>query len=134
MDELEVRLSQELFRCVAESLLDGRIDAREISVEVGDRDQVGRKVENTVKLVLRLGPPRRVKPERGGEAGDGEAGGEDDPGQYRRGALYRLHWHGDAESLSGLGEGVAHGGHAPEIPGGVGANGDLHWPGRARGR
>jgi hypothetical protein len=134
MDELEVRLRQELFRCVAESLLDGRIDAREMSLEVGDCDQVGGKVENTVKLVLRLGPPRRVKPERGGEAGDGEAGGEDDPGQNRRGALYRFQRHGDAESLSGLGEGLAHGRRAPETAGGASANGDLHGPRKARGR
>ena len=64
MDELKVRPRQELSRRVAENLLDGRIDAREMSLEIGHRNQVGRKIEDAVELVLRPGAPRIVDPER----------------------------------------------------------------------
>ena len=109
MDEVEVRPREELFLRVAEDLLGGRVDAREMPVEVGDRDQVGRQGEDAVELVLRPGSPRRVDSERAGEGGEDEAGGEDDPGQDRRGAVDRFLRHDDVESLSGLRERAAHG-------------------------
>ena len=97
-----------------------------MSLEIGHRNQVGRKIEDAVELVLRPGAPRLVDPERANEGGEDEADGEDDPRQDRRGAGDRLQRHGDVESLSRLHERAAHGRRAPEISSGGAADGELH--------
>jgi hypothetical protein len=119
MDELEVWPREELLLRVAEDLLDGRIDALEVSVEVRDGDQVRSEREDAVELVLRLGSPRRVDCERTRKGGEHETGGEDDPRQYGRGAPDRAQWQQDIESLARRRE---RGGHALVIPGGPAAD------------
>ena len=39
-----------------------------MSLKIGDRNQVGRKIEDAVELVFRTGAPRLVDPERADEA------------------------------------------------------------------
>jgi hypothetical protein len=81
MDEIHVRLGEELLRRVAEDLLDGRVDAREAAVEAGHRHEIRADREDAVEQPLRAGAPRRVEPERAGRGGDDyEAGGEHEPG------------------------------------------------------
>ena len=57
MQQVEVGRLDEFLQHVAEHVLHGRVDAREVPLEVGHRDQIGREVEDPVKLVLRLGSP-----------------------------------------------------------------------------
>ncbi len=100
MDQVEVGPRKKLFLRVAEHLLDRWIHAREVSVEVGDGDQIGREREDAVELLLRPGSPPRADAERRRQTGEEEAGGEDEPRQDSRGALDRLLRHHDLESLA----------------------------------
>src|SRR4051812_48395989 len=70
-----------------------------MSVEVCDRDQVGREVEDAVELGLRSGSPSCVEPQRPREGGEDEPDGEDDPRQGFRGSVERWLSNDDVEAL-----------------------------------
>jgi hypothetical protein len=104
MDEVAIRPLEQLLLRVTENLLGSRVDAGEVSVEVGDRDQVVGEREDAVEVGLRLGAARRIRPERRREAGENQARREDDPRQGHRGTAHGCFRHEDFESLARHGE------------------------------
>ena len=109
MNTIEVGLRQELVPRVAENVLDGGIDAREVAVEVRDRDQVAREIEDAVDLRLRLRSSPGDDAQPCGEEAEDEPRGEDDSGKRRGRAADRRLRHDDAEVASRNEEVLANG-------------------------
>src|SRR2546427_1797412 len=97
-----------------------------MSGEVGDRDQVGREVEDAVELGLCSGSPSRVESERPCEPGEDEPDGEDDPRQGFRGSVERLLWYDDVEALPRPSQRLADRFPAARVRGGGPADRELH--------
>src|SRR5262245_42260539 len=81
MNEVEIGPREKLVLGVTQDSLGGWVEPREVSVEVGDGDQVRREGEDPVEVGPCLGTPCSADSEGPRQEGEDKAGSENEPGQ-----------------------------------------------------